>query len=498
LKKKILFLIDNWFIHFGIAKHLQKYDFEQYAIIDTDKKAKKFFKEQDIVNFSKEWYFLDQFSKKTLKPDLDYLKRFEEKYGINLWSISYTDRSFYKYNQNYKFTHNEILSLIEQECRFYETVLEEIKPDYLFIFFTIHHYQHLLHQLCKAKKIKILMFGPVRFGNRMMISKEGLQIDDLDHFSSNENISEEYLDKYLKKFSPFKQLIEAKKTSFESHTWDRYVANLKFFGRFWEKNYRDQYSHYGNTRSKILSTKVSRSINRKRRQSFLDNNLSKKIDKTQPFVYFPLHYEPERILLIDAPFYDNQLSVITSIAKSLPTDYLLYVKEHPFMGTLGWREISFYKKIIDLPNVKLIHPSVKPEEIIQKSSLVITIAGTAGLEAAFYNKPSIVFTNQIYSELSFVHKLKNIEDLPSVIRQYLSKSVNKLELAKLVQKIDQNSFEFNINKFASDFAYRFGYKGPVMESELSISEIKEFLKENSEILEDLTKKHIEKLEQISK
>jgi len=150
LKKKILFLIDNWFIHFGIAKHLQKYDFEQYAIIDTDKKAKKFFKEQDIVNFSKEWYFLDQFSKKTLKPDLDYLKRFEEKYGINLWSISYTDRSFYKYNQNYKFTHNEILSLIEQECRFYETILEEIKPDYLFIFYTIHHYQHLLHQLCSV------------------------------------------------------------------------------------------------------------------------------------------------------------------------------------------------------------------------------------------------------------------------------------------------------------------------------------------------------------
>ena len=55
-----------------------------------------------------------------------------------------------------------------------------------------------------------------------------------------------------------------------------------------------------------------------------------------------------------------------------------------------------------------------------------------------------------------------------------------------------------MNKFATDFAYRFGYKGPVMESKLPIDKIKEFLEENSKTLEDLTKRHIEKLEQFSK
>ena len=37
-----------------------------------------------------------------------------------------------------------------------------------------------------------------------------------------------------------------------------------------------------------------------------------------------------------------------------------------------------------------------------------------------------------------------------------------------------------------------------MESELPIYKVKKFLEENSKILEDLTKKHIKKLEQISK
>ena len=497
MNKKILLLIDNWFIHFGIAKHLQNSNFDLYAIIDTDKKARKFYEKQDIVKFLKEWYFSDHVSAKLLKFDLNYLKSFEKKYGINIWEIAFTDRAFHTYNLNYKFTSNEILCIIEQECKFYEKVLDEVNPDCIFLFFTIHHYQHLLHQLCKAKKIPILMFGPVKLGNRMMISQEGLKIDDMENISYDENISEKSLDEYLHKFNPFKQINEVKKISFESHAWERYLSILKFFVRFWQNDYLDNYLNYGNTRQKILFSKISRSINRKRRQSFLDNNLSKNIDENQLFIYFPLHYEPERVLLIDAP-YNNQMSVITSIAKSLPVDHFLYVKEHPLQGTIGWREISFYKKIMDLPNVKLIHPSVKPKEIITKSSLVITIAGTTGLEAAFYNKPSIVFNYQIYSELSFVYKLKNIEELPNAIREYIGKNVNKLELVKLIQKIDYHSFEFNMNRFATDFAYKFGFKGPIMESELPIDKIKEFLEENSKILEDLTKKHIKKLEQISK
>ena len=496
MNKKILFLIDNWFIHFGIAKHLQSHDFDLYAIIDTDNKAKKFFEEQDIVKFSNKWFFSDHVSTKSPKPDLDYLTRFEKKYEIDIWEIAFTDRSFYQYNPNYKFSHDEILSIIEQECKFYEKVLDESNPDYILLYFTIHHHQHLLHQLCKAKKIKILMFGPVRFANRMIISQEGLKIDNNENFVPDENISSKSLDEYLNKFNPSKQLYEAKKISFESHIWERYLSNLKFFARFWQKDYVNHYSNFGSSRSKILLNKISRSINRKRRQSFLDRNLSKNIESDQPFIYFPLHYEPERVLLIDAPFYDNQISIITSIAKSLPVDYLLYVKEHPYMQTIGWREISFYKKISDLPNVKLIHPSINTNEILSKSSLVITIAGTTGLEAAFHDKPSIVFTDQIYSELSFVYKLKNISDLPNAIKKSLQLSVDKLELVKLIQKIDQNSFEFNITKFTTDFAYRFGYKGPVMESELPIEKIKEFLEENSKILEILTNLHIKKLEQI--
>ena len=47
MKDKLLFYIDNFFVHFGIAKAIrEKYDCELYAIIDVDTKAKKFFENQ--------------------------------------------------------------------------------------------------------------------------------------------------------------------------------------------------------------------------------------------------------------------------------------------------------------------------------------------------------------------------------------------------------------------------------------------------------------------
>jgi len=75
-------------------------------------------------------------------------------------------------------------------------------------------------------------------------------------------------------------------------------------------------------------------------------------------------------LLILAPNYTNQVQVITNITKSLPEGYELYVKEHPVNVFREWRPVNDYKKIMELPNVKLIHPSVKSIDLIKKSSLV--------------------------------------------------------------------------------------------------------------------------------
>ena len=111
-------------------------------------------------------------------------------------------------------------------------------------------------------------------------------------------------------------------------------------------------------------------------------------------MFFPLHVEPERTISIDSPYYSNQLEIITNVARSLPINYKLFVKEHPMQAVYGWRNTSYYKKILELPNVILIHPNFSNETLLENCQLVVTIGGTLGLEAAFNKKPSIVFKQQ--------------------------------------------------------------------------------------------------------
>ena len=120
MAKKILFWVTPNLLNFGIANSLQQNnDFELYSIIDAPDNSKPFFINQQIVNFSKHWFFHDQI-KKQRNYDLKYLKKFEEKYGINLWLDLINERTFSDFNKFHTFSRTEILSIIEQECKFFE------------------------------------------------------------------------------------------------------------------------------------------------------------------------------------------------------------------------------------------------------------------------------------------------------------------------------------------------------------------------------------------
>jgi len=132
---------------------------------------------------------------------------------------------------------------------------------------------------------------------------------------------------------------------------------------------------------------------------------------------------------------------------------------------------------------------------LAKCSLVITIAGTASLEAASYGKPSIIFSDLGFSSLSSVTKIDRLEDLPQTIRELLQTKVNPEELSEYVELIDENSFEANTTALGADFANRFNLKGPVIDNYLPNSEIESFLNDHKSVFEILANEHIEKIKQ---
>jgi hypothetical protein len=162
---------------------------------------------------------------------------------------------------------------------------------------------------------------------------------------------------------------------------------------------------------------------------------------------------------------------------------------------LGWRDTSFYKTIIDLPNVELIDTNFPNKTLIEKCSMIVTIVGTLGLEAAYYGKPSIVFSNTIFSELPSVYKLTDYEELPLAIRKSLKQQVNFDDVNSFINKIVSNSFDFDFEKTDVLFNNEFYYGGFLFDHYTPIDKVEKFLDKHKELFEKLADEHIKKINQ---
>ena len=495
MKDRILFWVDVSLIQFGIAKVLQeKIDSDFYVIYDLNHHLKKSFLGQSIVDFKNEWYFWDHIGK-IQEANTKYLKRIEKEYKINLWEIAFSERNFYKYNPFYKFSKKEILSIFEQECRFFEKVLNEVNPDFLVIKTTDFHRNYLLTEMCRSKKIKILMLSSARLANTVSISSQSDRIDhELDKKIENkiEINSFDGMREYFKKRSKSNQKLTFSGGMNYPH-YKKILPAINWVTKIVDKKFGESYDHYGVTRLKAISHYFSYSIKGRIRKKFIDKNFNKKINFNKKFLFFPLHVQPERNVDIDAPFYSDQIETIANIAKALPIDCKLFVKEHPDMRFRHWRKIKDYKELIGLPNVELIHPSVSSKEMLENCKMVITINGTTGLEAALYQKPAIVFADAIYQSLPSVHRLKSLEELPEAINESLKKEVSISDINDFINLLERNTFNFDMPGHYNKILNKFHRGGFMISNEIDMNELNSFIEEHRETYEMLAIEHMNKI-----
>lgn len=141
-------------------------------------------------------------------------------------------------------------------------------------------------------------------------------------------------------------------------------------------------------------------------------NFGQLLDKKQKYVFFPLQVQPEYANNVLAPMWMNTISVIETLAKSIPSDWVIYVKEHPAMLSDRLRSKNFYKKIKAIPNVIFAPTHQGTYDIIKNSQIVITSSYNAvTLDAIILNKPVIEFRKNYWSILNLSKKSSNFETL---------------------------------------------------------------------------------------
>jgi hypothetical protein len=490
-KKNVLVWLDfdaYSYVNFGIANSLSKNNEYNFTGIVTTKQDISFFKNQNILKFEELLYYPECYINKS-KINIENIRSLEKKYNLNLWLDIFSERSFYKYwTDFYKFSKNEILSIIENSLLFFIEILEKNKPDLILMQHPGENISNLLlYRLAKNQGIKILFPNPTYIHNKIVISNNIENNEILDEYNkliiNYKNDEKKFDADYIKKTNLSETVnvqsnYNSGTTNF-SQKFNHYVKRLSNDSELIYKN-------FGKTKLKMIRYKIKNYFRVKNRGKFLDSN-SIKIINDEKFLYFPLQSEPESKILTSSPFYSNQIQIIENIAKAIPIDYVLYVKEHPIQKMKLWRSIKDYKDIIKIPNVKLVNPYVNAQELITKCSGIISISGATGFEALFHKKPVIIFADEFYEEISSVKKIKTYAELHEEIKIMLSKTkIQNNELNALMESLENTSISVPYFSMIKDGITLSSIQRHENNVELTQKKFKEFYEFYNESFETIT------------
>ena len=299
--------------------------------------------------------------------------------------------------------------------------IEESKPDFLIAAEAPHdHSKYIVYEICKFLEIPAY-----KFHNWMQAPLMYLQNMDTDQILKLNKPREHEIDKQAS--ADIKDFINEVKNStnkYEPFYMKSHRKNEEFFSRlknFFKKDYMTNnlftiYLDIRHNSGRLLFRKYnpinpfySFYLSRFWKNFFRRKHLNKaeyistsNVNLKDQFIYFPLHFEPERTTNPDGGNFHDQFLALTKLRQIVPDNIKILVKEHPTQlrthfkrGILG-RSPIFYKLIKNIKGVQMISSKYNSTELIQKSELISTITGTVALESAILGKKSLTFGSTYY------------------------------------------------------------------------------------------------------
>ncbi|CAN7457474.1 capsular polysaccharide export protein, LipB/KpsS family [Polaromonas sp. LjRoot131] len=150
--------------------------------------------------------------------------------------------------------------------------------------------------------------------------------------------------------------------------------------------------------------------------------LCKPLDPEHDYVFLALHYQPERATVPLGGVFGDQTLIVDMLAKTLPADWKLYVKEHPWqLQPFGWGEMqrtqAFYDAIAAHPNVVLVSRDVETSELVSGAKAVATVTGSVGWDAMCKGIPVLLFGAAWYRDGAGVLAIASRASLSDALRR---------------------------------------------------------------------------------
>jgi hypothetical protein len=180
------------------------------------------------------------------------------------------------------------------------------------------------------------------------------------------------------------------------------------------------------------------------------------------FCLYALHTQPESSIDVASSFFSDQTALITVISRSLPVTHELYVKIHP--TDVDGHSLLFYKRIARLPGVRLINYNVDSRDLVQRATIIFTLTGTIGYEAALMGKNVVTFANNYYNQMPTVHYC----DAPPKLQALIGSLLN----SKPRENINDSTISFLANLKAKSFRGEFNRMYLAAQDQLTTQDLK--------------------------
>lgn len=354
----------------------------------------------------------------------------------------------------------ERLSIDERKHFYYHLleywngVITKYRPDAI-IFITIPHtvYDFIAYSLAKKYGIKTLMIEDTIVYNRCLL-----------HFDYT--VSPLELNTY-----PKASLSDLSLDLREYYRFQRgEIPNTKYIAstQIYMKNWKDMYSGFGLffIKFKVLFLSLRKHAFLKKIYLFFKNRLGENIKKeyasvqseidfSKKFIYIPLGYQPERTTCPHGGIFVDQILMIEFLSAALPSDWVIYVKEHPAqwlprgLGFFSYRYRGYYKTIAQIPKVKIIPVATDSHALIHASQAVAVVTGTAAWEAIIRSKPALVFGYIWFQDVPGIFKIRDFSSCQGAFEKInQGYVVNQEDVINYLAHFDKNSFHGYIQDYA--------------------------------------------------
>ena len=306
--------------------------------------------------------------------------------------------------------------------RYWGGVLDTFAPD-LIVFNAPPHqvFNFVLYAIAKARGIRTVIFdvtfrhdrlissSDYRLGNELLSNAQEsgygdtpVSIEDLPPYvqkhyrtlSGTPDPTPAYLTEFKRASTPLKNLWRRTK-SLAPHIKD---------GSIFERGARRFF--------KMLSPRLE-DIYRK---------LERAPDFDKPYVYLPLHYQPECTTSPQGGRYVEQILMIKTLAAALPKGWEIYVKEHPAQWPSHWGDFTpqryhgFYEEIARIPKVRMVPIRTNTFTLCDHARATATASGTAAWESIIRGKPALIFGYPWFMHAPGIFRVSGVDDCKAALQ----------------------------------------------------------------------------------